>query len=289
MFYSVRVGKCPGIYTSWEECKLQVIGFKGAKFKKFDSKAEALNFMENINSQIVNDTTIDKYINISNDNEYLPEIKVYTDGSCYGNGKPPSFGGYGIYFGDGLPNISNPVPDKPTNNKCELLAILHAIKFLLPKIKDNHLITIGTDSDYSIRCFTSYGDKCHKKQWKSKGDKKIPNVEIVKEGYYIVRKYPNIKFKHIYSHTGEQDPDSLANEHADKLAREGMLKHVNQSDEIWRVTFPSGKYKGKNIEGICKNNLDYALWYLNNIAKKKDQNFYYILKLHIQRLQANLE
>ena len=68
-----------------------------------------------------------------------------------------------------------------------------------------------------------------------------------------------------------------------------MLKHVYQSDDIWRVTFPSGKYKGKNIEGICKNNLDYALWYLKNIAKKKDQNFYYILKLHIQRLQANLE
>lgn len=286
MFYSVRIGKHPGIYNSWDECRTQVSGFKGAKFKKFKTMKEAENFLNGDTGIIDKETTIDDYIKVSNNVEYLPEIKVYTDGSCFGNGKFPSFGGYGIYFGDELKNISEPVVNKPTNNKCELLAILHAIKILLPKIEKNHLVTIGSDSDYSIRCFTSYGYKCHKKQWKSKGDKEIPNVDIIKEGYYIVKKYPNIKFKHIYSHTGNQDQDSLANEQADKLAREGMLKHINQSDDIWRVTFPSGKYKGKNIEGICKNNIDYALWYLNNVAKKKDQNFYYILKLHIKRLQT---
>lgn len=286
MFYSVKIGREPGIYNSWNECKNQVNGFKGAKFKKFKNREEALNFIENKSSKIAVDTTLDNYLNIPQNVDYLSEIKVYTDGSCFGNGKIPSFGGYGIYFGEEEKNISIPVLEKPTNNKCELLAILHAIKILLPKIKDNHLVTIGTDSDYSIKCFTTYGDKCHQKQWKSKGDKGIPNVEIIKEGYHLVKKYPNIKFKHIYSHTGKQDKDSLANEQADKLAREGMLAHINQSDEIWRVTFPSGKYKGKNIEGVCKNNIDYALWYLNNIAKKKDLNFYYILKLHIKRLRV---
>lgn len=44
-YYAVRAGKSPGIYTSWEECKKQVHGFKGAQYKSFPTKAEAEAFM----------------------------------------------------------------------------------------------------------------------------------------------------------------------------------------------------------------------------------------------------
>jgi ribonuclease HI len=40
-YYVVWVGRKPGIYTSWPECQKQVIKFKDAKFKSFESKAEA--------------------------------------------------------------------------------------------------------------------------------------------------------------------------------------------------------------------------------------------------------
>ena len=73
MFYSVRIGKIPGIYNTWSECKEQVNGFKGAKFKKFKSQEEALNFMENRNSKIAENATLDNYLKISKDVEYLPE------------------------------------------------------------------------------------------------------------------------------------------------------------------------------------------------------------------------
>ena len=43
-FYAVRVGKTPGVYTTWNECKEQTNGYPGAIFKAFDSEEEANQF-----------------------------------------------------------------------------------------------------------------------------------------------------------------------------------------------------------------------------------------------------
>ncbi len=40
-FYAVAAGRSVGIYNSWAECEKQVKGFKGAKYKKFSTLAEA--------------------------------------------------------------------------------------------------------------------------------------------------------------------------------------------------------------------------------------------------------
>jgi ribonuclease HI len=37
-FYVVWVGRKPGIYNNWDECKAQVNGFSGAKFKSFKTQ-----------------------------------------------------------------------------------------------------------------------------------------------------------------------------------------------------------------------------------------------------------
>lgn len=44
-FYAVKSGKIPGIYANWNECEKQVKGFKGAKFKKFNTQQEAAEFV----------------------------------------------------------------------------------------------------------------------------------------------------------------------------------------------------------------------------------------------------
>ena len=44
-FYAVRVGRVPGIYLSWDECKKNIDGFSGAVYKSFKTKAEAEAFM----------------------------------------------------------------------------------------------------------------------------------------------------------------------------------------------------------------------------------------------------
>lgn len=48
-FYAVKEGRNIGIYATWEECKKEVIGFKNAKYKKFASKEEAQNFIDDCN------------------------------------------------------------------------------------------------------------------------------------------------------------------------------------------------------------------------------------------------
>ncbi|MCI8668798.1 MAG: reverse transcriptase-like protein [Lachnospiraceae bacterium] len=46
-FYAVKEGRIPGIYLSWEDCKVQVNGYSGAVYKSFSSESEARSFMEN--------------------------------------------------------------------------------------------------------------------------------------------------------------------------------------------------------------------------------------------------
>ncbi|KAK5981822.1 RNase H domain-containing protein [Trichostrongylus colubriformis] len=45
-YYAVARGHTTGVFTSWEECKKQTTGFKGAKFKKFEDEKEATMFAE---------------------------------------------------------------------------------------------------------------------------------------------------------------------------------------------------------------------------------------------------
>ena len=40
-FYAVAKGRKAGLFTNWGDCKKQVDGFKGAKYKGFNSKEDA--------------------------------------------------------------------------------------------------------------------------------------------------------------------------------------------------------------------------------------------------------
>ena len=45
-YYAVRVGKVPGIYFTWDDCKAMVDEYPGAKYKSFTSLAEAEAFVK---------------------------------------------------------------------------------------------------------------------------------------------------------------------------------------------------------------------------------------------------
>ena len=44
-FYAVKVGRNPGIYTTWDECKMQVDGFPNSEYKGFKRLSEAEEFV----------------------------------------------------------------------------------------------------------------------------------------------------------------------------------------------------------------------------------------------------
>jgi ribonuclease HI len=142
---------------------------------------------------------------------------VYTDGACVHNGKPNAEAAIGVFFGETDPrNVSQKLSDEfvQTNNVAELWAIWTAYDILLDQIERGSNICIVTDSDYAIKCLTTYGDRCAAIEWK----KEIPNQALVRKLYEAFAPYPNIKLMHIRSHTGLQDIHSVGNEGADRLA-----------------------------------------------------------------------
>lgn len=45
-FYAVAKGRVVGIFNTWSECEEQIMGFSGAKFKKFKDKEQAQEFID---------------------------------------------------------------------------------------------------------------------------------------------------------------------------------------------------------------------------------------------------
>lgn len=57
-YYAVQNGRKRGVFTSWDECKGQVSGFPGARYKRFDSLSEARAFSNVANTQLSADSTV---------------------------------------------------------------------------------------------------------------------------------------------------------------------------------------------------------------------------------------
>lgn len=47
-FYAVKVGREPGVYETWDDCKAQVDQYPGAVFKSFGNEDDAWQFIEGI-------------------------------------------------------------------------------------------------------------------------------------------------------------------------------------------------------------------------------------------------
>ena len=47
-YYAVRVGRTPGIYSTWESCAAEVKGYRGAVYKSFKTRKEAQMFLDNV-------------------------------------------------------------------------------------------------------------------------------------------------------------------------------------------------------------------------------------------------
>tara|TARA_B110001452_G_scaffold265480_1_gene270211 strand:- start:1185 stop:1706 length:522 start_codon:yes stop_codon:yes gene_type:complete len=149
------------------------------------------------------------------------EYYVYTDGSCKNNGKINAIAGIGIFFEkNDKRNVSKIIKgycwrkNIQTNNSAELIAIKTVYEIIKDDINKGKKICIVTDSDYSIKCIRSYGEKCVKDNWK----KNIPNKDLVFEIYNLYKNKDNVKFKHIKSHTNNTDIHSIGNRNAELLA-----------------------------------------------------------------------
>lgn len=249
-YYAVARGKVPGIYESWPECKRQVLAYKGSRYKKFNTRKEAEQFVtiEGDKSTSTPDATEIKHkaskraaesdtkeVKRSKSDEGY--IVAYTDGACRQNGMSHMpLSGLGVYwpgtkegFGVPLDQVDDLKQNKPTNQRAELLAIIYCLKQAVEKAPI--ALKIYTDSQYSIKAITSWSKKWKANGWKTSKNEPVVNrdliekclelVEIVNKKNRELNLGRDVEFAYVAGHKGH-----YGNEMADKLANDGADKMV---------------------------------------------------------------
>lgn len=151
-YYVVWNGVNPGIYDSWEDCKLQVNGYEGAKYKSFESRQEAEDALEE--GYFVykeKEGTKPKATRLTIDNippEITPPVwnSIAVDAACSGN--PGNMEYQGVYTATGQKLFHMGPLKKGTNNVGEFLALVHALAYLKQRNSD---LPIYSDSKIAIK------------------------------------------------------------------------------------------------------------------------------------------
>lgn len=274
-YYAVAVGHKIGVYNKWDDCKKNIENFKNPIYRKFDNVDDANNFILKYTDKTP----------IKEDDKYDKDtIYVYTDGACYNNGSKNAKAGIGIYISDdNINNVSRELTgDKLTNNIAELMAAIEGINIIKKQDIKNKVIV--TDSEYVIKCATTYGAKLAANDWKTSKDKPPPNVELVKRLYELTNKY-KINFKHIMAHTDNKDRHSMGNYNADKLANEsiqiskpadGLFPPIKKdTDKIIYLNVSFAEKDKAKAKG-AKWNPERKKWYIYENNEYKDE----LLKLY---------
>lgn len=191
-YYAVKVGKQPGIYTSWEEAKQQVNGYQNAVYKKFKTKEEALAFL-NSNKFNSDHDSVDNNFPIA-----------YVDGSF--RAEVPSAGIY-IKLPNGTSHEFSFIIDQFKESHQiagELFASLYAIKWA--KEKGYKKLTIVYDYE-GVRAFAT-------NDWVPKS--KI--AKLYKKLYNKISSGIEVNFVSVKAHTNID-----GNNRADKLAKNAFL------------------------------------------------------------------
>jgi ribonuclease HI len=204
-FYTVQIGRKPGIYLTWEECKAQVNKFPSAKYKKFYVREEAEKFLRGEKEVIKIDSR---------------KLQVWTDGSTFDNGSANARAGIGVFWKDNdIRNLSERLPGEQTNNRAEIYAVIRALETC-----DNKEIPIEimTDSKYVINAIELWIKRWEKNGWLTSQKTPVKHSVLIKKLKKLIESRTGIvKLIHVRGHQG-----NYGNEKADKLSKQGSLKEV---------------------------------------------------------------
>jgi ribonuclease HI len=146
------------------------------------------------------------------DDDKEEHIRIYCDGACSGN--PGEAGsGLAIYSNKKNPVLLHGAYEKDgTNNIAELNALYQAL-IIARQSNSQNIITIYSDSKYSIDCITTWAYGWKAKGWTKKGGE-IKNLELIKEAHQLYERLKNkIEIHHVKGHSGVE-----GNELADRMA-----------------------------------------------------------------------
>lgn len=195
-YYSVKSGRKPGIYNTWEKCKEQVIGFPGAEYKKFSSHEEAEQFLGS------------ESVKMDMETERLREgeASVYVDGSFDLETMSYSYGVV-ILTGKEIHRMSGREEDPEMalmrNVSGELKGAMKAMEWAI----ENAIRTLYLHYDYTGIERWAKGD------WKTNKD----GTKAYKAYFDSIKDKIKVEFIKVKAHSGNK-----YNEEADKLAKEAI-------------------------------------------------------------------
>ena len=142
--------------------------------------------------------------------------KVYTDGACSGN---PGSGGWGaIVISDSIIKFSGN-EEKTTNNRMELKAAIMG----LSKSNINSKVILYTDSKYVKDGITKWISNWKSNNWITSSKKPVKNQDLWKQLDDLNDRY-NVEWKWVKAHQDNVSDDSIYNNMADEVARQGANK-----------------------------------------------------------------
>src|SRR5687767_9132471 len=161
--YAVRLGHKPGIYPTWEDCRIQVEGFPNSAYKSFFRLEDAQDYLNGqtkpkspacerveIESPVTMPQVHPTFASdaLASDGSPLKQVVIYTDGACTGN---PGPGGYGVVLihGDRRKELSGGFR-LTTNNRMEILGCIAGLRALKTRCD----VTIYSDSKYVVNTMT---------------------------------------------------------------------------------------------------------------------------------------
>lgn len=222
-FYAVKVGRIPGIYSTWDECEEQVKSFSGAMYKSFSSLTEAEHYMlDDEVKELSSDNQQEKETDISTDDFNTmvddkiailadDEVIAFVDGSYDVTEEKSAFGAVIISSGGNKDILYKAFTKKLgqdfislRNVAAELEGVKEAVNWAITYKKKK--LTIFYDYEGI--------EKWAIGEWKAKKDLTKKYVSFIQEK----KNYIDLEFVKVLAHSGIR-----LNEKADRLAKDALL------------------------------------------------------------------
>lgn len=242
-YYTVKKGRTPGVYRTWEDAKKQVDGFSGAEYKSFEKITDAteyLNWNKETQPDIVNEDSLNNAIKkiksasvkeTSQPNKKLSSkyfATIYTDGGSRNTGvhkgghvnkTDKAAWAYLIEWNNGR-TYGSGGEFGATNNKMELLGLINALEKLIElKFNDKHLLFI-LDSQYVLNGINKHWIEGWKKRGWKRSNGPLINASEWKRLDSLLKHFSDSEFRWTKGHANNQGNifvDHELNKYMDKM------------------------------------------------------------------------
>lgn len=224
-YYAVARGRKKGIFSTWNECREQVNGFAGARYKSFTSRSEAEQWLaggyKNVPAKKKISQDVQPVVKVDD------QIDFYSDGGSRNHGnklgqhvKQTDLAAWAflIVLPDGKQISGTDGEFGATNNKMEVTAFLQALKKLKEEGLNQKPIRAILDSKYVLDPLRKGWLKgWARRGWRKSSGGPVLNLELWQEVWQILPDFPNLSYQWTKGHA-----DNDGNNYVDDLLNKTM-------------------------------------------------------------------